>query len=215
MQAPDQYRFTNPSFRILGYLVMGCLLLFSVLFYRERAWLLDVAYQTFLMINEGTVQVMVYRFGAAIVQSLPLLGIKLGAPLWMISLLYSVSFTLFFLLIYHLIVKSCKNDHLGLVLVLVFTLLVHDSFYWTTSEQIQGLAVLLLFYAYLLKDADANGFLHWFLLTVGIIALAYYHPLIFIPFYFLWAFWALSPDKRFWNSKHLIIGGAMGCRIDY
>ena len=206
----SKYQFHHSAFRIVGYLTMLSLFILSIVFFRERTWLLDVAYQTFLMINEGTVQVMVNRFGAAIVQSLPLLGIKLGLPLWLISMLYSMSFTIFFLLIYFLIVKICENDYLGLVLVLVLTLLVFDSFYWTTSEQIQGLAVLLLFYAYLLKFPNSNSIGHWSLLIIGIIALAYYHPLIFIPFYFLWIFFGLDTRYSFWDKKPLAIAIIMG-----
>ena len=56
-----------------------------------------MAFQTFLMVKDETVQVMVYRFGAATVQSLPLLGIKLGVPLAVVSWLYSMSFHLHFL----------------------------------------------------------------------------------------------------------------------
>lgn len=181
------------------------LLVLAIIFYQERAFLLDIAFQTFLMINEGTVQVMVNRFGSAIVQLLPLLAIKSGAPIWTISLLYSMSFPLLFLLIYFLIVRVFKNDLLGWALVFLFTLIVYDAFYWATSEQQQGLAVLLLFYAYLLRFPKLNQWWHWPVNFLGISLLAFYHPLIFIPFYFLWAFFLLHQPKQFLHWRYLML----------
>lgn len=203
------YQFKSGNYRWLGYGAMTALWVLSMLFFKERAWLLDIAYQTFLMIQEGTVQVMVYRFGAAIIQSLPLAGIYLGAPLWFVSFLYSISFTLLYGLFYWLIVRVFKNDYLGMVLVFTFTLLVFDSFYWATSEQIQGLGALLVFYAYLLKYPQAKGWRHWLFLVIGVTALAYYHPLIFIPFYFLWFFMLLDQPKVFGQQNHIILAGLM------
>jgi hypothetical protein len=203
------YQFPNARFRWLGYASMCGLLLLALIFYKERAFLLDIAFQTFLMINEGTVQVMVNRFGSAVVQVLPLLAIKAEAPLWMISMLYSASFPLLFLLIYTLIVKAFKNDYLGWVLVFLFTLIVFDAFYWATSEQQQGLAVLLLFYAYLLRFPDQNKWWMWLVNTAGIVLLAFYHPLIFLPFYFLWAFFLLHRPKVFLNWRHFLLAVMM------
>ncbi|MEZ4988663.1 MAG: hypothetical protein R2795_27190 [Saprospiraceae bacterium] len=94
MPHPSAPYTLNKPLRGLGYAGMLGLVVLSIVFYRERAWLLDIAFQTFLMVQEGTVQVMVNRFGAAVVQLLPLAAIKTGADLSTVSLLYSVSFTI-------------------------------------------------------------------------------------------------------------------------
>jgi len=197
------------AFHLLGYAAMMALLVLSIVFYQERAFLLDIAFQTFLMINEGTVQVMVNRFGSAVVQSLPLLAIKAEAPIWVISMLYSASFPLFFLLIYTLIVRVFKNDLLGWALVFLFTLIVYDAFYWATSEQQQGLAVLLLYFAFLLRFPALDKWWLWLFHLGGITLLAFYHPLIFIPFYFLWVFFLLHYTKRFFNWRYLLLAVLM------
>ena len=201
----NAYQLPSRSTRRLGYIAMLGLLSLAIIFYKERAFLLDIAFQTFLMINEGTVQVMVNRFGSAIVQLLPLLAIKSGAPIWVVSLFYSMSFPLLFLLIYVLIVKVFKNDLLGWALVFLFILIVYDAFYWATSEQQQGLAVLLLFYAYLLRFPKLNQWWHWPVNFFGVSLLAFYHPLIFIPFYFLWAFFLLHQPKQFLHWRYMIL----------
>ena len=88
------FRFANPWFYRLGLAVMLILLLMAALFWRERAWLLDVAFQTFLMVKDGTVQVQVYRFGAATIVRFSYFspGVTLAAIL---SLLTSVAFSFY------------------------------------------------------------------------------------------------------------------------
>ncbi|MCB0584370.1 MAG: hypothetical protein KDD06_03455 [Phaeodactylibacter sp.] len=203
------YRWSRPGLRRLGYLSMVALVALAAVFFRERAWFLDVAFQTFLLINEGSVQVMVNRFGAALVQLLPLIGIKAGAPLPVISLLYSISFPLLYLAFYTLIVRLLRNDLLGWALVFLYTLIVYDAFYWAISEQQQGLGALLVFYAYWLRFPRQEKPWMWAVSTMGVVALAYYHPLVFIPFYFLWAFFGLHLRKKITGRPYWLLAGIM------
>lgn len=172
----------------LAYFTLLALLVLSAIFYRERAFFTDIAYQTFLMINDGGLQVQVYRFGSAIVQVLPLIALKTGAPLWSISMAYSISFPLLYLFFFWLIVRVLENEYLGWALVFLFTLTVYDGFYWPSSEQQQGLAFLLVFWAFVLRFPKLDRWWMWLIAVVGIIALAFYHPLIFVPFFFLWGY---------------------------
>lgn len=188
---------------------MIALVLLAAVFYRERAWLLDIAFQTFLMINEGSVQVMVSRFGAALVQLLPLLAIKLEAPVALVSLLYSISFPLLFLGFYAFTVRVLRNDRLGWAIVLLYTLIVYDSFYWATSEQQQGLGAVLVFYAYWLRYPRQERPWMWAVSAFGVVALAYYHPLTFISFYFLWAYFGLHFKERLLGRAYWLMAGFM------
>ena len=161
----------------------------AAVFWRERAWLLDVAYQTVLMLQDGTVQVQVYRFGAAVVQALPLLGMKLGLPLAVISFLYSVAFPLVFLLFWWLTVRVLRQSALGLALALLYTGMVYDGFYWCTSELQQGLGFLLVCWAFILRYPRLDRPWQWVVLVAALVALVFYHPLVFIPFLFAWLYW--------------------------
>lgn len=185
------YRYSEIKMVRLGYAGMIALVVMAAIFYRERAWFLDIAYQTFLMVNEGSVQVMVNRFGSAIVQLLPLLAIKTGAPLTVVSLLYSVSFPFLFLVFYWLTVSVLRNEWLGWAIVFLYTLIVFDAFYWATSEQQQGLGAVLVFFAYWLRYPKQEKPWQWMVSILSVILLAYYHPLVFIPFFFLWAYFGL------------------------
>lgn len=203
------YRYAHPALRLLGYTGMIALVVLAAVFYRERAWFLDIAYQTFLMINQGSVQVMVNRFGSAVVQLLPLSAIKLGAPLPVISLLYSISFPLLFLLFYFVTVRILRNELLGWAIVFVYTLLVYDAFYWATSEQQQGLGAVLVFFAYWLRFPRQEKPWMWIVSAVSIVILAYYHPLIFISFYFLWVYFGLHLRRQFTGQAYWLMAGFM------
>lgn len=188
---------------------MLLLLVMAMVFWRERSWLLDVAFQTFLMIKDETVQVMVYRFGAATVQSLPLLGIKLGAPLAWVSWLYSVSFQLHFLLFFLVAAYGFKREDVAIGIALLYVAMTYDGFYWQTSELQQGLGFLLLSWAALLRFPILDRWWHYALWALVVVALAFYHPLVFMPFFFflLWQAWrkeAGIPRRSLW-----ILGGLM------
>lgn len=201
----DQYRFRQPIIKWIGYGSLFMLVVLAAIFYQERSLFIDIAYQTFLMIKDGTVQVQVYRFGSAVVQVLPLLAIKLGLPLKVVLLFYSLSFPLLFLFFYWLIVRFLKNEYMGWVLVFLFTLIVYDAFYWATSEYQQGLAFLLVVFAFILKYPSLNHWKQWALLVPFTIALAYYHPLVFIVFLFLWLFFLLrNKELRHWRYWSLL-----------
>lgn len=187
----NSLQFQDRRIPRLGLGVMLVLLLLAMIFWRERTWILDVAFQTFLMIKDGTVQVMVYRFGAATVQSLPLLGIKLGAPLAVISWLYSISFQLHFLLFFSLAAFGFKREDVALGIALLYTAMTFDGFYWQTSELQQGLGFLMLSWAAMLRYPNIEKWWHYLAWGLTIIALAFYHPLVFMPFYFMliWLWW--------------------------
>ena len=207
------FRYDNKIFTHISGGTLLALLLLSALFFRERAWFADIAYQTYLMINEGHLQIMVYRFGAGIVQALPLLGIKMGASIETISLLYSISFTLLYLLFFVVTVWVLQNQYFGLVLTGLLSLIVYDGFYWATSEQQQGLAFLPLFFSYVLKFHRLDNMKNWLIVTIGIIAIVYYHPLIFIPFFFISIFLLMSFPARLNHLKYWAMMGLMALAL--
>ncbi len=204
MPIPRNMTYAHLPMKYLGYLVLGILLVMSIVFYKERTLFVDVAFQTFKMITEGGWQVQVNRFGSGLVHALPLAAIRMELPLWMVLLSYSLSFTLLFLLLYHITVQWLKNEWMGFAIPLLFTLNTFDGFYWATSELQQGLAVLLVYFAFLLKYPAPSKWWQWAVIILGIPLLATYHPVMFIPFFFMWGFFWLS-DERFRNSTFYVV----------
>lgn len=194
------YRFSSAWPRRFGHITMAALVMMSLWLYQERTLLLDIAYQTFLMITEGRMQVMVNRFGVVLVQALPFAAIQLELPLKVVLLLYSASFPLLFWLFYTIIVKVLRNDYLGWALVFLYTLIVYDAFYWAPSEQQQALGLLLVVFAFALRYPALERPWMMAVLLLAMPALAYYHPLVFIPFFFLWLYgYCTIPDLRHWR----------------
>lgn len=212
MENTLNYKFTNKLYRWIGWGAMLVLLLLAAVFYMERSLMWDVPFQTFYLINEGTFQVQVYRYGVVLVQFLPLLAIKLGASIQGILFTYSLSFALLHLAAYAIIVKILKNEYLGLCLVLLFTMLYQGAFYWTISEYQQALSVLLVYFAILLRypKVQHKGLLG--LLIFLTISLVFYHPLIFIIYSFLWMFFFLKYEQLR-NFSYLFLYGIMWASV--
>lgn len=209
MPKPPTFQFHSPWLYRVGLVVMVALLIMAAFFWQERAWLLDVAFQTFLMIKDGTVQVMVYRFGAATVQSLPLLGIKLGLPLNSISWLYSVSFHLHFLAFFLGAGWWLKRQDVALAIAVLYTAMTYDGFYWQTSELQQGLGFLLFTWALLLRQSKIEKWWQYIIWGLIIIALAFYHPLVFMPFYLMLLWLWFKPSAGVSRPSLLLLGLAM------
>ncbi len=204
-----QFRFTDRRLPWLGLLTMVALLILAMIFWRERAWMLDISYQTFLMVVHKTVQVQVYRFGAATVQSLPLIGILLEAPLAWVSWLYSIAFNLLFLGFFLGATLGFKREEVGVAIALLYVAMTYDGFYWQTSELQQGLGFLLLCFAALLRFPVLQKWWHYALWGLALIALVFYHPLIFMPFYFflIWHWW--MPQAGIPRRSLALLGGGM------
>lgn len=205
----NRFAFSSPWFYRIGLGVMLFLLVLAAILWRERTWMLDIAFQTFLMIKDGTTQVMVFRFGAATIQSLPLLGIKLALPLATVSWLYSISFHLHFLAFFLLSGTVFKRQDIALGIAFLYTAFTFDGFYWQTSELQQGLGFLLLSWAALLRFPILNKWWQYPIWAATIIALAFYHPLVFMPFYFMlfWLWWKPAFKKA--GRKTLLFLGAV------
>ena len=195
-----EYQFSNPNIRKLGYLVWLVLLIFSVIFYKERAVFLDGAFQICKMINEGQFKIYHYRLTNPLTQILALAAIYLKLPLKIVLLAYSINFILLFGLIYHAIVRWCKNDYLGWVLIFFFTLTVLDSFYFLPPELYQGAAFMLLWFALLLRDPLMEK--RWTFPILLLLLIPILSDSRLTPVYFLFSagfFWLKHPTR--WNAK--------------
>ncbi len=195
-----EYQFSNPNIRKLGYLVWLVLLVFAIVFYKERAIFLDGAFQLCKMINEGQFKIYHYRLTNPLTQILALSAIYFKLPLKIVLLAYSVNFILLFGFIYHAIVRWCKNDYLGWVLIFFFTLIVLDSFYFLPPELYQGAAFMLLWFAILLHDPLMGKRWTFPLLLLMLIPIISDSRLT--PVYFCFSaafFWLKHP--AYWNAK--------------
>lgn len=207
------HQFQNPFFRRLGYITWLVMLAMALVFFRERAFFMDAGFQLFNLINEEHFQLYHYRFVTGIPQIIPLILVKTGAPLSVVAMSFSASYILFFLLVYHLLVRYLKNDFLGWVLVGLFTFISLDTFYHMQSEFYLGLALLLLSFGVVLRwaemgqdDRKKNQKTMALPLAALLVTVGFSHKLSLVFFGFLWAFFWLSKKeiRKWWYYAFLV-----------
>ncbi len=174
--------------RTIGAISFLILIVLSIVFWKERVFLFDNAYQLFLLFCEERIEVMAHRWPAAIVRVVPLLGVKLGLPLIIIALSFSLSYIFIHLLFFFLILWVFKNPTLALLQIALIFLLTSEGFYWCNSEQAQGMSAVILF-ASIVSYNDYTSILKKYLwLIFGVTTVIFYHPLLLFPAFFLLVF---------------------------
>lgn len=189
------YRFEQ---RYLVWLGAGAFVVMAVMaavFYLERTIILDASYQTFAMIIYDNFSIQTQRFGAVITKIFPYLAMKWHWPLDRLLWVYSLSFVIYAGVFYAFLTTVLRHQRMGMTLLMFFTLMTAHTFFWIQSEQLQASAVVLLFFGIV----TAVRPLHYWLLPILfglIVVIVYLHPLAFIPFGFLWLFFAFDPALR-------------------
>ncbi len=187
----DSRRATRPIslFAAAG---LFLLLLLSLYFWRQRVFMVDACFQSFLVISRQDWAFQVQRYGAAVVQGPMLLLVKLGAPLKTVLITYSLAFTVYPLLLFGLLV-GMRRERFAWALALYFLLLTAHTFFWIQSELIQSTAFAVL----TLAVFDQRTWRWWgrLLLLLPLILLTLYtHPLGVVPLAFGFTFLALGEE---------------------
>lgn len=184
-------------------LAQCALLLFSLIFYRERMLFSDAPHVLFRIINSGQLQIAEHRYGSFITQIFPLAGVKLHLSIFILMLLYSAGFNIVFLAASYICYKIFRRYDLCVLAGLYYTLFVSDTFFWTNNEVHQGVAWLLMAYAVYMHHTG-NRYLRY-VLSAALFALAIWtHPLVMLPAIFLYGFYLI--DNRIAVSPSTIIG---------
>ena len=127
----------------LAALSLVVLVVLSLIYWQERVFLLDASFQVFHVIAPEEYFIQVGRYGAVLVQTLPLVLAKLGAPLSITLASYSLSFTLYPLLLFGVLLYL-RTYKLALAVALYFLALMAHTFFWIQSEQIQATVLAIL-----------------------------------------------------------------------
>ena len=204
MLLPKHYATRGPL--RLAVAVMLVLLLFAWHFYLERAAYSDLAYHLFYYLKDKALFIQNRRFVAVATQLPTLLAIKAGWPLDIVLRLYSVVFILYYLAVLLICAYWFRNEHVALVVALLYVLLASRTFYWAQSELPQALAALLLFYGGIARQAP----LQWRFSTLALAALVpvfiFGHPLTVMPFLFIWTYdWLLNRRFRDWGYYGMLV----------
>ena len=194
----------NPAIKYFGHLAFLLMTIFAAVFYLERMIFVDPSFITFTLLDEGDYAVQVYRFGVVLTQSVPLLFHHCGASLKTILLAYSLTFPLLYWLIYTILVHLLRAERAGMALLLIFSLMACNSFYWIIAEYHQGMAFLVLFWVWMHRSfaRENYGWLEWVGQALLLIVILFFHPVILFPTLFAmgFLFFDLKDKKqvKFW-----------------
>jgi hypothetical protein len=189
---------------LAAYIALGIL---AVVFYAERTIFADIAFHTVTILKKKTLFIQNQRFVAVFTQLFPLTAQGLHLPLKGVLMAYSVGFIALYALVFGVCTVWLRQWKMGLVMLLLSTLMVADTFYWIQSELPQGLAVLTLAFAVLMRYKNPEHFSGWALgmLFVLWFTVAYAHPMLAFPTFFLFLFfWEKKPDRALIHPKLLL-----------
>jgi hypothetical protein len=192
---------------VIAYLLLGVL---AAVFYLERTVFTDIAFHTVTILKKKTLFIQNQRFVAAFTQLFPLAAQGMNLSLKGVLMAYSVGFVAYYGLIFLAVTLWLRQWKMGLVMLLLSTLMVTDTFYWIQSELPQGLALLALTFAVMLRYRTPEGFAGWQLglLFVLWFAVAYAHPMLAFPaFFMLIFFWRKSPSRTAIHPKLVVASG--------
>jgi hypothetical protein len=201
MQIPKQYR-------LLGHISLLTMLLFSVVWVYSRVCMTDSAYQVFDLINSGFFTVNDGRYSMVVSELLPLLCLRLHAPLGCILIAYSVSFVLLAYGCYLIVGHSLKDDRTALAMVLPFLCMCH-TFLHGISETFQLMFAAGLLYAlmaYRRRSASkVAAVCHAAALLLVAAFCAFIHPVALFFFAFIWLYVWVDEDFRLgWETVYAL-----------
>lgn len=194
-----------------GFAVYFILLVFAIVFYKERTIFLDIAYHLFYIVKNNGFAIQAYRFGAVFTQAFPVAGVKLSLPLESIMLMYSAGFIIYYTTCYWVCGTVLKQYEIALVLLLFNIMLVSKTFFWMQAELPQGCAFMLVMFAMLKSTALSGKDKGKLIMLLPVILMAVsFHPIIWIPAFFVIAFYSVNlqhvADRRlFWAGSILFI----------
>ncbi len=196
--------FTNVFFREQLHVHLYFLLLLSlaIFFAYERIINSDAAFYLFKLIHFETFNIEHGRYSAFISQLLILPFIKLNINLKALVFIYSISFVLFFYLVYLLISRGLNDRSSALTLIFVLVVGFVHPHYRPVSESTQGLAYALILPGilksnYLFTKKNKILFPKYFTAFIIILLCFFSHPITLFPLGFILAHYLINKPRSF------------------
>ena len=178
--------------------LLACLIL-SWVFAQERVLNTDNSAFFFNLVNTEQVSVAEKRYSAELPQYPAYVAIKLGASLNTILHIFSISYTLLYLVIFGLILFLCKHQEAAIALALSLLLGVFHSFYHLVTETHQAIAWTLLCYAFL--GSNLKPLLKSIGIVLSFLLALFAHPaaVFMLAFVLVWEVVSKQNFKSWWH----------------
>lgn len=215
----DESRFQKILI-VTGHLFFLIMALFSLLYYQERMLHFDTANYAFNLMYSGEFYYREGREVTILTQLLPLLALKAGASLKTILQVYSLSFVLFYYLIFNIIVYGFKNAVGGIFLILAMVLSLRYKFYAPVGEVVIGISTVGLLAGWITKEKEKFKSLPpWGDFLIGgvlIFFISMTHPFVYLSTFvllgFVMIFFNRWKDISYWG---IILFALAGMVIKY
>jgi hypothetical protein len=178
--------------------LLACLIL-SWVFAQERVLNTDNSAFFFNLVNTEQVSVAEKRYSAELPQYPAYVAIKLGASLNTVLHIFSISYTLLYLVIFGLILFLCKHQEAAVALALSLLLGVFHSFYHPVTETHQAIAWTLLCYAFL--GSNLKPLLKSIGIVLSFLLALFAHPaaVFMLAFVLVWEAVSKQNYKSWWH----------------
>lgn len=200
--------FRNNSFLfILGCFFLFFLILFSVIFYKERLFQSDNAFYAFKMVQINGFEIENRRYINALSQLIPLIALKFNLPLKWVFILYSSSFYLIFIFSFLILTQKLKDYRSAFILLLSTVLTIRNIFYLPVAELYQGFGLVLILWSYLNRSKIPDMFkISWIFLPIFLFAISIFiHPLLLLLLFFVLALFTIK--ERIYLNKNIVTVG--------
>jgi len=185
--------------RVLGLLLLGWLLVLAWRFYLERMATQDSAFFSWLLIDTRMPYAALGRAGSWLAQVVPLVLIRLEAPLEAVLRGYSISIIGVHLLLFWLVAFRLRDGRAAIALPIALVSASHLMFYFGISELYQGLSVLLLVWALADRcwkaETDVGAWRWGFAAFIVNVGAGFFHQLLVLPLFFLLVYEAIAHGR--------------------
>ncbi len=170
---------------VILWIAIAIALLLSLVYWQERVFTFDNAFQIFLLYINDNIVIMADRWPAVSARFLPYAVLKLGGSLTAVAISFSISYVLFQGAIFYIIHHVLKSRLFSFLFVIVLFFPVSEGFFWCNSEQIHGLSICLLLAALLEDKRNISKKLKITLAIFLSVVIIYFHPLLLFPTFFI------------------------------
>ena len=197
---------TSPNYKylvqLLGFLFFGYFFFLAVVYYKERMLAFDPAFFSFEMIQNNGFAIALGRWGMIFTEIIPYIGLKMGCSLKTFLILFSVAPIINYYLIFLCITLFLDRYKVAMAMMLALCITFRMTFYYTTAELYQGIALAFLFWA-LISERDAISKRRMIFSVLLIVTISYYHQLTVFLIVFILLFELLLRKKE--NRREIFI----------
>lgn len=178
---------SSNKYTIIGHLVFITLVIFAIIYDKERVFITDPAGQLTSMINTGNNFISFGRYSMTIAHLLPLMLIWIGVPLKFVVLGYSVSFILLGYIIFIISVHVLKSKVAGIVIASTVFLEYHIFFHAVaeTVQMIYFCTLLIAWQTHTHQIAKRSNVFYDIVLIIIVFLCVNIHPEAIFPIAFI------------------------------